>query len=345
MPRGGAAGVAAGGGGSSGGGGGVSPGPVAHTAGRDQAGEEGAAAAQVELWPQGQHLPLPAAQLLACQPHRLLAAACALAAALPDKLAPLQASLVFGIGRRVATMAKHRTLSEWVRNWMTTQPAELRAAAAAGGDSGVWHVSHDACVGCLAALLQSAVRYGLASEPGQAASFAVTGLLRIAAATPPRRPGVPCCVGCDKCEPFDERYGGFPQFAGVSRCVLDNPFCRFAQAIHLADGTSIAQVLLEALGPDGRPPPPPPPPAALPASRPPPLALPASMAAALPRLRVCGGPGCGNFLGVCEAALPFKKCGGCRAVRYCGADCQRAHWREGHKAECKAFAAVAEDGE
>ncbi len=84
-----------------------------------------------------------------------------------------------------------------------------------------------------------------------------------------------------------------------------------------------------------------PPPPQLSPPLPPPLALPPSLAGALPRLRVCGGPGCANFAGPCEGALPLKQCGGCRAARYCGADCQRAHWREGHRAECRALAAAA----
>ena len=29
-------------------------------------------------------------------------------------------------------------------------------------------------------------------------------------------------------------------------------------------------------------------------------------------------------------------CSQCRSVRYCSRECQRAHWRAGHKAECKA---------
>ena len=30
------------------------------------------------------------------------------------------------------------------------------------------------------------------------------------------------------------------------------------------------------------------------------------------------------------------KCSRCKRVRYCGRECQRAHWRAGHKAECQA---------
>jgi hypothetical protein len=44
--------------------------------------------------------------------------------------------------------------------------------------------------------------------------------------------------------------------------------------------------------------------------------------------------GCGT------TALPVKLCSSCRGARYCGAACQRAHWRE-HKAACRAAAAAA----
>ena len=30
------------------------------------------------------------------------------------------------------------------------------------------------------------------------------------------------------------------------------------------------------------------------------------------------------------------RCGGCRMVWYCNKDCQKAHWKQGHKEECKA---------
>ena len=38
----------------------------------------------------------------------------------------------------------------------------------------------------------------------------------------------------------------------------------------------------------------------------------------------------------------FNKCAACRAARYCGAACQRAHWRGGHKGECARLGAEAE---
>ncbi len=53
------------------------------------------------------------------------------------------------------------------------------------------------------------------------------------------------------------------------------------------------------------------------------------------RVRVCGNPACGNFARCAEAQLTLQRCGGCVRVRYCGADCQRAHWRGAHKEECK----------
>ena len=38
----------------------------------------------------------------------------------------------------------------------------------------------------------------------------------------------------------------------------------------------------------------------------------------------------------------FHKCAACRVVRYCGAACQRAHWRGGHKGECARVGAEAD---
>lgn len=46
---------------------------------------------------------------------------------------------------------------------------------------------------------------------------------------------------------------------------------------------------------------------------------------------------CGKAPG--PEAARFKICGGCRAVRFCGAECQRAGWKA-HKAECGAAAAA-----
>ncbi|KAG2497416.1 hypothetical protein HYH03_004571 [Edaphochlamys debaryana] len=56
---------------------------------------------------------------------------------------------------------------------------------------------------------------------------------------------------------------------------------------------------------------------------------------------VCGWVGCVNFAGESEGSLKLKRCGGCGAVRYCSAECQRADWRGGHKEQCKAAGAGA----
>jgi len=36
---------------------------------------------------------------------------------------------------------------------------------------------------------------------------------------------------------------------------------------------------------------------------------------------------------------PLRKCGGCELIRYCSPECQKTHWKEVHKAECKAVQA------
>ncbi|KXZ48824.1 hypothetical protein GPECTOR_25g409 [Gonium pectorale] len=50
--------------------------------------------------------------------------------------------------------------------------------------------------------------------------------------------------------------------------------------------------------------------------------------------RMCANPGCSTFTGAAEAELRLRQCTGCREVRYCGPECQRAHWRAAHKSEC-----------
>lgn len=45
----------------------------------------------------------------------------------------------------------------------------------------------------------------------------------------------------------------------------------------------------------------------------------------------CDGPACLNQ----EADVAqFKRCGQCRGPRYCTRECQVAHWKQGHKAQC-----------
>ncbi|KAG2488807.1 hypothetical protein HYH03_012607 [Edaphochlamys debaryana] len=49
---------------------------------------------------------------------------------------------------------------------------------------------------------------------------------------------------------------------------------------------------------------------------------------------VCANPACANLAGDSEAGLRLQQCGRCGRVSYCCRECQMAHWRAGHKAEC-----------
>ncbi len=286
---------------------------------------------------------LPPAQLLACQPHRLLAAACALAAALPAE-EERKRLLGMRLPGLLVSLAPHKELSGRVRGWLVPSAAPTAAAhaatatAAASTSSGGGEV--DACAGCLSAPLQSALRHTLSLAPHHA--MHAVALMRIAVGEIKPRRGVPCGEGGR--DATREADGGFQQCAAAMAEVfwkgLADPSAMEAHSVLLPDG-SVPGVLLEAVTDAGGKLPPPPPPSGPPGPLPPPLALPSDRASALPRLRMCGNPRCSSFAGESEGALPFKQCGGCRAVRYCGAECQRVHWREGHKAECKELAAGA----
>ncbi len=290
------------------------------------------------------HLLLPPAQLLACQPHRLLAAACALMDALPeyhvfnsynheetrDRLSLLVPGLL-------AFMSAHKTLSGRVRGWLAPPPAAAAAAAAAAGagsstcgsGSSGSEAEAAACAGCLEAPVRSLARRALRFAP----TFALhaMALLKIAAG---QVGGTARRTGAD---------GGFRQFAAAMADrvweAFKDPTSRSFEQVPMPDGSLPSHMLAWEqfaagslrlpVAPSGAPPPP--------------LALPPCRQGALPRLRVCGNPHCGNFAEESEGWLPLKQCGGCRAVRYCCADCQRAHWRAGHKAACKLIAAA--DGE
>ncbi len=283
------------------------------------------------------HTPLlPPAQLLACQPHRLLAGACALLAALPAG-AQLKPQLGGMVANVVVFLAAQLALSSRVRCWLAQVPEAVSASCGSSSSSGKCDVGGSgreqlgALAGCLAAPMQCAVRHSFRLAPGPAAR--ALALMKVAEgeATPSDdgHGGVAHAA-----------HGGFQQYAtqladlarryqtdlripgGMLVVLPDDGPQAMDLAGELGAGDSLLLPLSAPLGP-----------------LPPPLALPPSRAGALPRLRVCDNPRCSNFGLECEEALPLKQCGGCRAVRYCGADCQRAHWREGHKAECKALAA------
>ncbi len=291
------------------------------------------------FWWRGPLLPL--AQLLACQPQRLLAAAGALAAALPvdGELGHQKQRLCVLASGLVAFLASHKTLSGRVRGWLLEQPPA--AASGSGGGTGSGSGSGggpelDAFVGCLYGPIASISRHTMRFAPS--CSVYTMSLLELAKGQIKPKRGVSCCPGGR--DATGEPDGGFREFAAAVAQRLwerttDTSLEGFSDVL-LPDGISPMHEAQNVLAGKERPPPPPPSPPSC--SLPPPLALPPSRAGALPRLRVCGNPRCCNFAGESEGALPLKQCGGCRAVRYCGADCQRAHWREGHRAECKALA-------
>ena len=55
---------------------------------------------------------------------------------------------------------------------------------------------------------------------------------------------------------------------------------------------------------------------------------------------VCNGPGCSATTGGADNTK-LRRCAGCTQTMYCSHLCQVAHWRAGHKAECRAAQAAA----
>ncbi len=296
--------------------------------------------------------PLPAAQLLACQPHRLLAAACALAAAaLPEEKEQEQgprqgkSDLCAGIVCLLVALSSHEVLSERVRSWLAPPPPLPPAATAITATA-------DACTaGCLAACVQSAMQLARSLVPVHAAHG--LALLRMAAGggtkgAPGQGSGAGSAGGDGAAEGVECTAEDAEEYrirAARMAAMVCRAECREGPSNVERESERLGDLLPAGCGTNDEMPPPSTavPTAAEAGALPVPLALPVGWArgAALPRLRVCGGPRCCNFASESEGALTFKQCGGCRAVRYCGADCQRAHWREGHRAECKALAAGA----
>jgi hypothetical protein len=71
----------------------------------------------------------------------------------------------------------------------------------------------------------------------------------------------------------------------------------------------------------------------------------AAVAAALPVGWACNNAACANLGKLSELQLvtgKAKVCAGCKQVRMCSAECQKQHWKAGHKLVCKKLAAAAE---
>ncbi len=300
----------------------------------------------------GRRALLPPEQLLACQPHRLLAAACTLAAALPDtpELAKHKNSLCMLVPGLVAMLASHEALSGQVRGWLAPPPAAAGGSSGGGsssiGSSSSSESGPDPCAGCLAGPVKSVVRVAVQRMPSYAAhaeALVVAAEGRACGGAGGRGTGAlgAAAMGAGGRGAGDakEADGGFRRFAAavaerIWERVHNNQPGGF-EDVPMPDGTLPSLLLVREAGAGGVQQP-----TLAPESLPPPLVLPPSRAGALPRLRMCGNPRCSNFTQKSEGALPLKQCGGCRAVRYCGAECQRAHWREGHKAECKELMAA-----
>ena len=59
----------------------------------------------------------------------------------------------------------------------------------------------------------------------------------------------------------------------------------------------------------------------------------------------CSHPGCGQLIGVSEAAgAGLMRCTRCRRRTYCSKECQKAGWKGGHKQECERLREGAEAG-
>ena len=59
----------------------------------------------------------------------------------------------------------------------------------------------------------------------------------------------------------------------------------------------------------------------------------------------CSHPGCGQLIGVSEAAgAGLMRCTKCRRRIYCSKECQKAGWTGGHKQECKRLREGGEGG-
>ena len=56
-------------------------------------------------------------------------------------------------------------------------------------------------------------------------------------------------------------------------------------------------------------------------------------AAAVSSIRCCAN--CGAPEGSLPGILHHKPCGKCKITFYCGSECQRTHWKAGHKKNCK----------
>ncbi|KAG2492078.1 hypothetical protein HYH03_009574 [Edaphochlamys debaryana] len=301
---------------------------------------------------------VPLDLLMACQPHRLLAAACQLLSSHPDVPAFSGARgqlLAVSIVRAVMDLASNEQLSGRVRMWLR-QPrgpagAGLRAGGVETGGTGAGGAEDG---GAEAGGAEAGGVEAQAGDRGEATAPQLRGclerLLRVAIV--PFHRELRVATGCTLALLHTARRAGGGDSGGAT--TAEQAFGAVVQSLRdwmTSDGRTAPPVLpggvnLDALvnlevggrsGADEAA-------ALVAAPLPPPMTVPPA-ALALRQLRVCGFPGCSSFGGRCEDGLPLKLCGRCRSVRYCeGGECQRAHWRGKHKQECGGMAAARESG-
>ncbi|KAG2482239.1 hypothetical protein HYH03_018822 [Edaphochlamys debaryana] len=317
--------------------------------------------------------PLMEARLLALQPHRLAAAACKLlcawrdpAAATPqgaagaaskdgDQKAPARPAPTVSwpnvmprVSMALARMAEHSPhLASRVRSWLLPPPANSgdceAGAVADGGDAGEARTGGAGAAelgarGCLAQAWPLAMRSRAAAAAGKE-DYAAVGLALLRAAQEGSGGGESGRGGsgdgssdgsCPSAERFRQAAATLLQWLAVrERGEQGPPTALVAHLLSPRRGEDSGLVAAKEAAE-----------ATVVAAPLPPLLAPPAAGRVLTQLLVCGAPGCGSFGSRSEAEIPLKRCGGCRAVRYCGAACQRAHWRMGHKDECGAMAAA-----
>ncbi|KAG2498823.1 hypothetical protein HYH03_003016 [Edaphochlamys debaryana] len=274
-------------------------------------------------------------RILACQPHRLLAAACKLyvklqppsaATAAPsgagagpaaelDQLQDVRYEMVLAFVQALELLLEIPQLNARVLSWLSppghgTEPAAAASPAPA-------ERMDTAERGCLEPL----VRLGVAPVAPEFVlpllSFYAGACSRGAASG--AQSGAPASdmVDAPPTQSPNEGLGGRPDEAGP---VPESAAAEQSGREGPGPGQDARAEDVAAL---------------LAAPLPPPLDV-TLAEAALPGLRVCAYPGCLSYGGRSEADLPLKACGRCRCVRYCSPGCQAGHWRAGHKADCRA---------
>ncbi|KAG2498085.1 hypothetical protein HYH03_003843 [Edaphochlamys debaryana] len=295
-------------------------------------------------WSSGQAL--STGQLLACQPHRLLAAACKLLCAdiaAPSVEAPapgtleLRAQLAGMVEHALVALAASPDMSNSVQAWLAP-PAEAGAGSSGGtsggGGGGMEQAAAAAAAerGCLEPLLRLGVlprAADLSLEFGSSTGPLLRSASRDTAA------GFQACARSLAGSLFGA--GSYVVRMGRGNAVTaeavispgmdlegllaeDEASGRWSQQGGGTPGTDVAALVAAPL--------------------PPPVPVPLA-AAALPGFKVCANPRCLSYGGRSEADVAELLCGGCKCVRYCGPVCQKAHWKAGHRQDCRAASSAA----